>query len=187
MDRKRKLQSEAEKVQLLKLSEISIWLDTYDDIFSDFDPRPYQQRALSDDFIMEMKKATRNKDSGVIELRLLLPPLVRRVSIEDVIKKRVREYFRDYQLRLKREMHHTRNKSLLLTLLGVCMMLLAAYVRMQPYGTFLFQLVFVLLDPTGWFSLWYGLDQLVSISTQKKPELEFYRKMAKCEISFHSY
>ena len=36
-----------EKQDLLSKGEISILLDTYDDIFSDFDPRPYSQRALS--------------------------------------------------------------------------------------------------------------------------------------------
>ena len=32
---------------------VSLWLDTYEDIFSDFDPRPYGQRALSEDFVAE--------------------------------------------------------------------------------------------------------------------------------------
>lgn len=187
MAKKRKQTFEAEKVHLLKLSEVSIWLDTYDDIFSDFDPRPYSQRALSDDFISETKKATRNKTSGMFELRFLLPPSVRNADAEDVIRKRVREFFKDHHQRLRKEMRNLRNKSLSLALLGICMMLLAAYIQMQPLSTFLLQLVFVLLDPAGWFALWYGLDQLVSISTQKRPELDFYHKMAKCEIRFASY
>jgi len=38
---------EMHKKKLLQLSEISLIIDTYDDIFSDFDPRPYSQRALA--------------------------------------------------------------------------------------------------------------------------------------------
>jgi hypothetical protein len=30
---------------------ISLWLATYDDLFSDFDPRSFTKRVLSDDFI----------------------------------------------------------------------------------------------------------------------------------------
>ena len=36
----------SEKQKLLEISEISLLLDSYDDIFSDFDQRPYAQRAL---------------------------------------------------------------------------------------------------------------------------------------------
>ena len=42
-----------ETEKLLQQSEISLLLDSYDDIFSDFDPRPYNQRALSQDFLAE--------------------------------------------------------------------------------------------------------------------------------------
>lgn len=38
------------------LNSIQIALDHYDDIFSDFDPSPFSQRMLSDDFLKEMQK-----------------------------------------------------------------------------------------------------------------------------------
>ena len=44
------------KQSLLKLGEISILLDSYDDIFSDFDPSHYSERTLFDDFIVQSKK-----------------------------------------------------------------------------------------------------------------------------------
>ena len=37
---------------------VSLWLDNYDNIFSDFDPRSYAHRELSDDFLIEAKKVT---------------------------------------------------------------------------------------------------------------------------------
>jgi hypothetical protein len=36
--------------------EISIWLDSYNDIFSDFDSRPFSERTVSDDFLSEVRK-----------------------------------------------------------------------------------------------------------------------------------
>ena len=63
---------EMHKKKLLQLSEISLIIDTYDDIFSDFDPRPYSQRALSDDFLLEARKASKDKVSGTFELNFLV-------------------------------------------------------------------------------------------------------------------
>ena len=37
-------------------AKIFLWLDDFDDIFSDFDPRPYSARELSDDFLDEVRK-----------------------------------------------------------------------------------------------------------------------------------
>ena len=36
----------------LREGNISLVLDSYDDLFSDFDPRDYSQKALSDDFLV---------------------------------------------------------------------------------------------------------------------------------------
>ena len=47
----------AEMVQLQPRKEISFWLDSYDDLFSDFDPRPYAQKGFSEDFLDEAKRA----------------------------------------------------------------------------------------------------------------------------------
>ncbi len=47
--------------ELLNKARLSIWLDIYDDIFSDFDSRPFHERALSDDFIHEAKKMAKEK------------------------------------------------------------------------------------------------------------------------------
>ena len=56
----------------LKLAEVSILLDSYDDIFSDFDPSEYSERALSDDFCIQAKKHSRNEIGNKMTLRVLL-------------------------------------------------------------------------------------------------------------------
>ena len=50
------------------LSSVHIALDDYDDIFSDFDISPYNQRALSKDFLDELK--TRVGDGKVVRIVL---------------------------------------------------------------------------------------------------------------------
>ena len=173
--------------QLIALSEISLSLDTYDDIFSDFDPRPYSQRALSDDFLAEARKAVRNKPSGAIELRFVIPAHARNTQYETTIRERLRRYFSDQHRHVRSALKATRDKSLLLTQLGICLMFAAAYIRSLPVETLQLQLLFVLFEPAGWFCAWYGLDRLVTLWTTSKPELEFYHKMSRCEIAFASY
>jgi hypothetical protein len=95
-----KFKEEKLKEQLLKISEISLWLDTYDDIFSDFDPRPFSQRSLSVDFLDELKRASRDKVSGQIELKFLIPDKQRIVETELQIRKRLREHFKKHHSQL---------------------------------------------------------------------------------------
>lgn len=59
--------------KIFRQGNISLILDSYDDIFSDFDPRPFSEKALSDDFLVECKRAARDKDRSVVELKLLVP------------------------------------------------------------------------------------------------------------------
>ena len=40
------------------MADISLWLDDYDDLFSDFDSRNYLKRRVSEDFLEELKSVT---------------------------------------------------------------------------------------------------------------------------------
>jgi len=177
---------EEQKEKILKLSEISLWLDTYDDIFSDFDPRPYSERSLSDDFLLEAKKAAKEKSSGKIELKFLIPDDRRNHELENVIKKRLHGHFKRHHDILHEEMTGIVKNGVAFVAIGVLMMVLAAYVAIMAANNFLLTLVVVLLEPGGWFMLWFGLDKIFYGYNQKNSELQFYEKMTKCEISFLS-
>ena len=63
---------EGEVIKELRQANISLILDSYEDIFSSFDPREYSERALSDDFLIECNHAAMDKGEG-IELILSMP------------------------------------------------------------------------------------------------------------------
>jgi hypothetical protein len=81
--------------EMIKAGNISLVLDSYDDIFSDFDPRPYSEKPLSDDFLIECKRAARDKEAG-LELRLLVPKQKRNIYEEAKIKKRLKNHFQKH-------------------------------------------------------------------------------------------
>ncbi|MDP2973748.1 MAG: hypothetical protein Q8N60_01740, partial [Candidatus Diapherotrites archaeon] len=178
---------DAEKQKLLRLSEISIWLDTYDDIFSDFDPRPYPQRALSDDFLSEAKKAAKEKSSGAIELKFLIPEQKRDAALENIIKKRLHEYFKKHSAMMGKEIKGIKRKSAFFLLAGVSAMFAASLVSQLTATHLAWNFVFVLLEPTGWFMVWFGLEHIFGTAGQKKQELQFFKKMANSKIEFMPY
>jgi len=169
---------------LLREGNISLILDSYDDIFSDFDPRPFSEKALSDDFLNECRKASVDKPDQGIELRFLLPKSQRVLKQEVQIKKRLQNHFLKHFHVKEHELNSIRSEGIRWTVLGGCLTLLATlfYQKSGLLNGFLV----VLLEPGGWFILWNGLDKIFFKSKEEKPEFEFYRKMASAKISFNS-
>ena len=166
--------------------QISIWLDDYEDIFSDFDPRPYADRALSDDFIAEVKKVSREEDFVVTQMNLLVPEKLRKQDVEAIIIKRVHAYFRKNYAHLYRRTRINRLKGVFILLSGIIMMFLASYISGMEHSYYT-NLMFVLFEPAGWFFVWTGLDMLFFLSRRMKEDLEFFTKMAKTKVSFNSF
>ena len=165
---------------------VSLWLDNYDDIFSDFDPRPYSRRALSEDFLAEARRAVRDRRDEVPELRLLIPTPARHVEDETIIQKRLHEHFRKHADRLRRKRRRAIGVSLVVAMAGFALMAASALLRQQP-ETVTRTVLPVFLEPAGWFAVWFGLDHLFYESRDIAREQAFYRKMARAEVVFTAY
>lgn len=166
--------------------DISIWLDSYDDIFSDFDSRPYSGRVLSDDFIGELNKVSRENDLKIKDLKLLIPEKIRNKETEEIITKRLHESFRKNLHQMEIYKRKTILTYLGLLSLGFLLMILASYVGLHRENKIALNILFVILEPGGWFLVWTSLDQIFYVFKNKKSELDFYSRMAKCKISFVS-
>jgi len=167
--------------------QISIWLDSYDDIFSDFDPLPYAERILSDDFIGELKKVSREEEFEIGELRLLLPEKIRKQESEPTIVKRIYIYFRQGNYYITRRLKITRGRAIILTLVGMTMILLASYISALQTDKFYMRVLFVLFEPAGWFFVWTGMDDLFFAGRKRKGEVDFFSKMVNTKIVFASF
>lgn len=172
---------------ILREKNISLILDSYDDLFSDFDPRPYSVRGLSDDFLVECRRAVRGikTESPVLELRLLVPKNKRKPAKETMIKKRLKDYFQNQVKEKQREMTQSRREGGKWLVIGFSLALISSLLITQD--EFLFSLPLIITEPGGWFSLWTGLDKLFIEPKGKKPELEFNNKMANMSIKFYNY
>jgi len=184
-----------DREKLLKMSEISLWLDCYDDIFSDFDSRPYTHRALSVDFLDEAKRATLDKNSTNIELRFLIPHKMRNYNMEEEIKHRLHEHFQKHHNMLLKDTKKVKMRGGIWFVLGVFLLVfsgfLYTYAEHTEFKLFAANLgmniLILIFEPAGWFLAWEGLDQVFFESRHKKPEVDFYEKMSRAEVHFMSY
>ncbi len=164
---------------------ITIWLDGYDDIFSDFDSREYSRRALSDDFLSEVRKMCREEDGDIRDFHLLLPEPVRNKENEAIIVRRLQNYFRKNHARVKQAIASDRNKALLFVFLGLVFLLLAGFISFLKPTHLALHFLIVACEPAGWFLTWMGFDLLIAIP-RKRPELTFYSKLTQSGIRFKS-
>lgn len=177
-----------EQKKMLDLAEISLILDSYEDIFSDFDPRSYEQRALSQDFLWEAKRASIDKTTGNIELKLMIPKKKRKTAIENVIKKRFKEHTKKHYQMLKKDEREYLKKGIIFILSGIIIMFLATLILFKNQTTTLgMTFLVVILEPAGWFLFWEGLNTTIFRSKHENDNLKFYEKMLKCEITFTGY
>jgi len=171
-------------------SEISFRLEDYDDIFSDFDIRQYSSRALSVDFLDEIKRASRDKNDGGIDLTLHIPKEKRSKSHEVVIKERLVLHFKKHFHLFLKEKRQMMKMGIIMIIMGIICMLGATMVMFEGPSQRLFMSFFIVfLEPAAWFLLWEGMDQILFRSKKVSPDLDFYHKMADArgKIHFKSY
>lgn len=182
-------ESEMRNREILERAEVSLILDDYDEIFSDFDPRPASQRALSVDFLDEAKRATRELKTGDFELRFLVPLARKRADKEGVIRKRLKEHFRKHLDMLDKEKKKIMKQGFYFLFFGLVFMFVAAYVLFYYHASISLtkELLVVMLEPGGWFLFWEGLNLIIFKSNNMQLDREFYKKMTKAEVIFNYY
>lgn len=172
-----------EKKKVEKEKRLPLQIDNYNDIFSDFDPRPFDRRALSVDFLDEAKRAIRDKGEG-IELRFFIPEKERNLKDEKIIKKRLAEHFQRHHTLIEKERKSVINRGLSFLGVGVILMFIATFVLFKYEKSALTSFLTILLEPASWFLFWEGLNLAIFESKRFKSDLEFYKKMSKAEIEF---
>ena len=166
--------------------DISIWLDSYDDIFSDFDPRPYSERNISDDFLYELKKVCKENKSPINNLNLLIPDKSRSDVNENLIIKRLHTHLKKNYHDFRELLMIQKRNGFLSVFAGVVLMIGASYISLLKSENFLMHTILVILEPAGWFILWTGLDDLRKSLRIQRSELDLFIKMAKSKIVFVS-
>lgn len=170
-----------------KEGNISLIINKYEDIFSSFDPRQYSEKALSDDFLQECKRAARDKNEEQLELRILVPKKVRNLKEEWKIKKRLKEHFANHHRKEETKIKKIKAEGVLWFVLGTAFILVLSFLEESSMKGFFIQVIKTILEPAGWFSYWEGLGKIFIVAKEKSSGYDFYKKMTKAEINFVEY
>ncbi len=167
--------------------EICIWIDRYDDVFSEFDSRPFSDRALSDDFLREVQKMTmQNPTRGAVRLKFAVMEDQRNADSESIIINNLNQHFRHITDDLKKEQNAIRRRGFLFIGFGFVMISFIFLLTTMEEANSYLKGIILMLEPIGWFTTWTGLDHIFQISRKEDNAIDFNTKMAQASIAFSS-
>jgi hypothetical protein len=168
--------------------EINLWIDKYSDVYSEFDTRPFTERALSDDFIQEVRKMTALQPSKNIILKFNVLEDQQDESSEEAIIQSLNRHFAKMAKELREERWQIMKRGYCMLGAGSLLILVLFFITTIPQIHELKYLegMILMAEPMGWFLTWTGLDLVFQNTRNSKATLEFNEKMAKASVSFSS-
>ena len=167
------------------LKEIAIVIDTWDDVFSDFDPRPLNERTVSGDFVEELKKRYRETERGKFVITIYAPIFLKDSNSERMVTQRLKKHFRHVFLLKKKNIIGRRVRGLIFVAVGISSL---TFLTLATYYKFLTTLTLeisaIILMPLGWFGFWEGLSKLIDTSPAFIREEKLFEKLSKASYQF---
>ncbi len=175
-----------EKRAAAVFSFVDIWMDGYNDIFSDFDPAPFSKRAISADFVEEVMRRTSEEHDEEIELRMSVPQAMRSAKAENIIKKRLKDYFTMKKHKYDELVKNEKRKGKIYFLGGF--LLLSSFILLDLFlvSNVVVKLLAAIMAPLGWFGVWEGTSHMLEGPEQFSKKKDFYTKLAKAKFEFFS-
>ncbi|HEU4717291.1 MAG TPA: hypothetical protein VFU15_05645 [Bacteroidia bacterium] len=164
--------------------DLNIWIDTYDDLFSDFDPRPFSERVISDDFLGELNKLTNERDDFVKVVRFQIPQKNRDEKSEKIIMERLAFDFKRQFAVFSAEVKANYGRGAAMTAAGFLLLACAVLVNAIESQKLWHNFLLIILQPAGWFFVWTGLDRIFFGGKPSKRKRDFYERLAKSKIEF---
>ena len=164
-------------------NDIPLSLNSYEDLFSSFDFRDYSEKALSQDFINECKRAVHEKET-VQELKLFIHDSKRNIRSETQIRKRMKDHFQKHFHEKNKQLKTIKREGILWFFVGAILMFLTTFMYGRP--EFFYKFLFIIMEPASWFMFWEGLYKVFISSKEIQPDFDFYRKMDHAQVNFYS-
>ena len=172
------------EISAMKLYEMGFWLDSYDDLFSDFDPRSYSNKQLSDDFLFELKRRYRESPKGGLETKFYIPRKIRDGKIENSAKKKMRDYFSFELKRIEKRILQRRQTGIIYLAFGVLILTINGIFAWDYRDDRILQFLGFILAPAGWFSAWTSFEHFIIVPREDSEKREFFSRMVKCKFEF---
>lgn len=159
---------------------VQIAIDTFDDIFSDFDIRDYKERYISSDFLNELRMRTYkmlNRKNVII--CLLIPGQERNGVSEKIIEKRLKDFFKNRYIRNQRRKKEIMVKTIYFECIGILFLFVALFLSKYTFEYFK---EFMLIP--SWFFVWNGLEKYFDHKKIIDKKITYYSFVSKSSILF---
>jgi len=170
------------------MAELSLWLDSYDDIYSDFDARTLLKRRISEDFIHELEIAFKRREENTDLLILRVPVAVRHPEDERLITERLRNYFNHEYEHYLQVVKKDTGRNIAFFCISIIVMFASVIINIPGNQRFAHLTPLrILLEPAGWFFFWNSLEYFFF---KRKPEVlkaTFWQTVAGWKVLFRSY
>lgn len=168
-------------------SEISIWLDKYADLFSEYDESHFKARTLSDNFLTEIRKLVHEAPTEKVEMKFNLMADEANAETETLIIDNIHSYFESRAKDAKNKKFHILRKGGLLTLAGFALITFIILVGHTWSSIVILRGFEMMLDPLGWFLTWTGLDMIFVQSKKEQPHIDFNMRMTNAKLTFAAF
>ena len=167
------------------IREISIAIDTWDDIFSAFDPRPLTEKTLSEDFIAELKKRYRETRKGKFLVNIYAPKRLQNPEREKAVIQRLKKHFKHRSMQKQKELSQIRIRGLFFVIFGIfCLGLLILITYFKSFSDLVIEIISIALMPLGWFGIWEGFSKIVDTSPIVIHEEFLFNRLSKATFKF---
>ncbi len=168
------------------MEALRLWLDSYNDLYSDFDSRHFGRRRISEDFMHELRQAMTGEYASSKDLVLLLPDAGRQTEAENQIMDRLQRYFKG-QFKEAQYKHRKKVRAgWVLIAAGLTIMVINAWISIEYPDHKLIMASKVVLEPAGWFMMWTGLDILFTDRKSLYKEMVLFRSLSSMKIQFQT-
>jgi len=175
--------TDAQQQRIKDIKEISIAIDTWDDIYSDFDPRPLNERALSEDFIAELKKRYKETRTGNFLIVIYAPVSLKDEKTEKAVIQRLKAHFKHRFLQRKKDVDLIRTRGVVFVISGICFLgFLTVATYFKWFSSLTIEVVSIILMPLGWFGIWEGLSSIVDTPPALVNEQNLFNKLSKASF-----
>ncbi len=168
------------------MKSVQIALDSYNDIFSDFDYSSYSSRILSDDFLKEVKKRYYENKKGDFELKFTLPTAKRNTKVENIIKKRLKDYFKGEVEYFNDRIEKTKKDGLLRVAIGFVLLSIEVLLLVLEVSDLYISVLSVIIVPAGWYGFYSGFTHLFESTKEFESPKLFNEKYYKAKYEFFS-
>ena len=186
--------SEAQREERNARNVQTVYLDTYDDLFSDFDYGPYESRRMSEDLILELEGRLKHLAPGPVDLVFGIADSARERTVETMAKKRLKRFFSQKTFYAQNEIDKIRRSgahrvTLGLGVLGLVSIILF-YINDTPHpllagpAVAIVTLFAELLTPAGWFGMWTGFERFFDHPKAEMRKKSLYAMLEAGSISF---